>query len=82
MNPAESAEIGRLTHKLRDEGLSILMVEHNMKLVVDFCDSVIVMNFGRLIARGAPTECIRDPHVQEAYFGKQRHDADGLRAVG
>lgn len=82
MNPAESAEIGRLTHKLRDEGLSILMVEHNMKLVADFCDSVVVMNFGRLIAQGTPSECIHDPHVQEAYFGKQRNDAGSLQALG
>lgn len=81
MNAAESAEIGRLVHRLRDEGLTVLMVEHNMKLVVDFCDTVVVMNFGRLIAQGAPAACIREPNVQEAYFGKRR-DADGIRPVG
>jgi branched-chain amino acid transport system ATP-binding protein len=77
MNPAESTEIGRLVHKLRDEGLTVVMVEHNMKLVVDFCDTVVVMNFGRRIAQGNPVSCIEDPDVQEAYFGKRR-DAHGF----
>lgn len=81
MNTAESTEIGRLVHRLRDEGLTIVMVEHNMKLVVDFCDSVVVVNFGRLIAEGTPQECIKNSDVQDAYFGK-RHHADGLRALG
>ncbi len=72
MNPAESTEIGELVHKLRDEGLTIMMVEHNMKLVIDFCDRVVVMNFGQRIAQGNPETCIEDPKVQEAYFGKRR----------
>ncbi len=71
MNAAESAEIGRLVHALRDGGLTVLMVEHNMKLVADFCDHVVVMNFGRKIAEGTAAECIGDPAVQEAYFGRR-----------
>ncbi len=79
MNAAESAEIGRLVHALRDDGLTVLMVEHNMKLVADFCEHVVVMNFGRKIAEGTAGTCIGDPAVQEAYFGKQR-DAQRHRA--
>ena len=79
MNAVESAEIGRLVHALRDDGLTVLMVEHNMKLVADFCEHVVVMNFGRKIAEGSPSACIADPAVQEAYFGKQR-DAQRHRA--
>ena len=79
MNAAESAEIGSLVHALRDDGLTVLMVEHNMKLVADFCEHVVVMNFGRKIAEGPPAACIADPAVQEAYFGKQR-DAQRHRA--
>ncbi len=79
MNAAESAEIGRLVHALRDDGLTVLMVEHNMRLVADFCEHVVVMNFGRKIAEGPPAACIADPAVQEAYFGKQR-DAQRHRA--
>lgn len=81
MNPQESSEIGRLVHKLRDEGLTIMMVEHNMRLVVDFCDTVVVMNFGQKIAEGTPQACIQEPNVQEAYFGKRRH-ADSLTSIG
>ena len=44
--------IGRLVHELRDAGLTVLMVEHNVRLVRDFCDNVAVVNFGRLLARG------------------------------
>lgn len=81
MNPQESAAIGRLVHKLRDEGLTIMMVEHNMRLVMDFCDTVVVVNFGQKIAEGTPKECIQQPQVQEAYFGKRRH-ADSLPSFG
>ena len=81
MNAAEAHAIGRLVHELRDGGLTVLMVEHNMGLVTEFCDSCTVMNFGRLLARGEPRACIADPAVQEAYFGR-KHDADRFRAHG
>ncbi len=80
MNAQESAEIGQLVHRLRDGGLTVLMVEHNVRLVKDFCDTVTVMNFGRLLARGTPAECIAHPEVQAAYFGKSA-DAERLRAL-
>ncbi|MBO9512659.1 MAG: ABC transporter ATP-binding protein [Variovorax sp.] len=80
MNAQESTEIGELTHRLRDGGLTVLMVEHNVRLVKEFCDCVTVMNFGRLLARGTPMECIEHPEVQEAYFGKSG-DAERIRAV-
>jgi branched-chain amino acid transport system ATP-binding protein len=80
MNAQESSEIGELTHKLRDDGLTVLMVEHNVRLVKEFCDYVTVMNFGRLLARGTPMECIEHPEVQEAYFGKSG-DAERIHAV-
>jgi branched-chain amino acid transport system ATP-binding protein len=80
MNAQESTEVGELIHKLRDGGLTVLMVEHNVRLVKEFCDYVTVMNFGRLLARGTPMECIEHPDVQEAYFGKSG-DAERIRAV-
>ena len=78
MNVAESTAIGRLVHSLRDDGIAVLMVEHNMKLVADFCDHVVVMQFGRKIAEGSAASCLADPIVQEAYFG--RRDAARHRA--
>ena len=73
MNPAESAEIGILVHALRDTGLTVMLVEHNIRLVTRFCDRAVVMNFGRLIAEGTPEYCIADPDVQTAYFGRRAH---------
>lgn len=79
MNVQESSEIGNLVHSLRDGGLTVLMVEHNVRLVKEYCSYVTVMNFGRLLARGTPAECIAHPDVQAAYFGKST-DADRIRA--
>jgi branched-chain amino acid transport system ATP-binding protein len=80
MNVQESNEIGSLVHDLRDGGLTVLMVEHNVRLVKDFCDHVTVMNFGRLLATGTPAECIAHPDVQAAYFGNTA-DAERIRAL-
>jgi branched-chain amino acid transport system ATP-binding protein len=80
MNAQESNEIGNLVHSLRDGGLTVLIVEHNVQLVKDFCDHVTVMNFGRLLAGGTPAECIAHPDVQAAYFGKTA-DAERIRTL-
>ena len=80
MNAQESSEIGQLVHSLRDAGLTVLMVEHNVRLVREFCDHVTVMNFGRLLARGTPAECMANPDVQAAYFGKSA-DAERIRSL-
>lgn len=73
MNAQEAERIGTLMHALRDDGLSILLVEHNMRLISDYCDRAVVMNFGAGIAAGTPAECLDHPAVQEAYFGRERH---------
>ena len=80
MNVQESNEIGSLVHSLRDGGLTVLMVEHNVRLVKEFCDHVTVMNFGRLLAHGTPADCMAHPDVQAAYFGNTA-DADRIRAL-
>jgi branched-chain amino acid transport system ATP-binding protein len=80
MNASESDTIGRLVHDLRDNGLTVLMVEHNVRLVSAFCDHVTVMNFGRSITSGTPAECMAHPEVQAAYFGNS-DDAARIRAL-
>jgi branched-chain amino acid transport system ATP-binding protein len=80
MNAAEASAVGRLVHELRESGLTILMVEHNMGLVTEFCDSCTVINFGRLLAEGDPRTCLAIPEVQEAYFG-HRNDAERIQAL-
>ncbi len=80
MNAQESDGIGRLVHALRDGGMTVLMVEHNVRLVMDFCDRVTVMNFGRALANGTPAECMAHPDVQAAYFGRA-DDAERIRSL-
>ena len=80
MNSVEASVIGRLAHELRDSGLTILLVEHNMGLVTEFCDTCTVMNFGRLLAEGTPAACLKNPDVEEAYFGR-KSDAERIKSV-
>lgn len=70
MNPVESAALGELFRQVRDSGVTVLLIEHNIRLVLEYCDRAAVLDFGRLLTAGTPRECVDDPRVREAYFGK------------
>ncbi|GAA1009754.1 ABC transporter ATP-binding protein [Acrocarpospora pleiomorpha] len=73
MNARESTALGELMLALRDRGLTLVMVEHNMSLVRKYCTLSAVLNSGTLLTTGPPDSCLDDPRVQEAYFGRAEH---------
>src|SRR3954471_7389145 len=71
----ESAELGRHLRALPDAGVTVLLVDHDMSLVLSVCDEVVVLDFGRVIARGTPAEIRNDEAVIAAYLGTQKEEA-------
>ncbi len=72
LDETESAELGRLVRRLADEwGMGVLLIEHDVALVLDTADRVVVLDFGHKIAEGAPAEIRNDPGVRKAYLGEE-----------
>jgi branched-chain amino acid transport system ATP-binding protein len=69
MNPAEKQHMVGLIRKVRDRGITIMLVEHDMRTVMGICEKISVLNFGKKIAEGSPEEIIHNQQVIEAYLG-------------
>lgn len=72
MNPTETQNMINLIRKIRERNISIVLVEHDMKAVMNLCDRIVVLNYGRKIAEGRPEEIRKNKEVIEAYLGKER----------
>lgn len=75
LNEKETEELQRLLEQVSTRGVTLLVVEHDMQFVRNLCDQVVVLNFGKKIFEGAPSEVSRDTAVREAYLGTDDADA-------
>jgi ABC-type branched-subunit amino acid transport system ATPase component len=75
LNESETQDMARVLRQLADEGLAVLLVEHDMSLVMGVCEEIFVLDFGQIIATGDPVSIQGNPVVQEAYLGAVRESA-------
>ncbi len=71
LNALETREMTDLIRALRDDGLTLIIVEHHMKTIMTLCDRIVALSFGRLLASGPPAEIARHPDVVAAYLGRE-----------
>jgi ABC-type branched-subunit amino acid transport system ATPase component len=70
LDPTETAELAATLRKLPSIGTSVLVVDHDMSLIMNVCDTVHVLDFGKVVASGAPDQIRRNPKVIAAYLGR------------
>ena len=76
MNPRETENMIKLVGDLREKGMTIVVVEHDMKAVMSLCDRIVVLSYGKKVTEGRPEEIKENREVIEAYLGKEGAGAD------
>jgi branched-chain amino acid transport system ATP-binding protein len=71
LNAAETRELGQLICRIRDRGITVVLVEHDMSLTMEVCDEILVMDYGRTLAEGSPREIQQNQAVIDAYLGEE-----------
>ena len=71
MNPTETENVIKLVRSIRDQGITILIIEHNLRAVMSLCDRIVVMESGRVISEGTPEVIRNDEKVIETYLGRR-----------
>ena len=80
LNPTEADQTVQLILRIRDAGMTILIVEHIMRVIMKISNRIIVLNYGKMIAQGTPEEVARNREVIEAYLGEGAATAEGSTA--
>ncbi|MCP4751174.1 MAG: ABC transporter ATP-binding protein [Proteobacteria bacterium] len=75
LNESDTKKVSRIIQQIKHRGIAVLLIEHDMKLIMDISDEILVLNYGRKIAEGTPKEIQSNPQVVEAYLGGEAANA-------